>query len=339
VNSVGSAGLSLQNITVTGSGAGDFVKVEDGCTGISLAPGTSCSISLSFAPQTVGNRDASLIINDNAPGSPHQVMLSGSGLGQPEGQVDPAYLDFGQQPIDTSGRAQSVSLTNIGSAALTVKGMGILEHAEVSDFQIVQDGCSGQSLEPGARCDVQVVFAPVNLGRLSGVLSIADDASNSPQNVSLAGVGVTPDPLPVYVSLSAEPASITAGQCANLTWKIASFQEVQQAYLSGGQFDNSPISSPSGTYDACPKITTTYVLHAMPFKDKEQAASVTLEVMPVPAESATPEPTAFPTYVPTVAPAPVPIVAPTYVPTAAPTPAPTAAPTSVPSPMAGPFIN
>ena len=204
------------------------------------------------------------MINDNAPGSPHQVMLSGSGLGQPEGQVDPAYLDFGQQPIDTSGRAQSVSLTNIGSAALTVKGMGILEHAKVPDFQIVQDGCSGQSLEPGARCDVQVVFAPVNLGRLSGVLSIADDASNSPQNVSLAGVGVTPDPLPVYVSLSAEPASITAGQCANLTWKIASFQEVQQAYLSGGQFDNSPISSPSGTYDACPKITTTYVLRAMP---------------------------------------------------------------------------
>ena len=181
VNSAGSAALDLQAITVTGSGAGDFVKVEDVCTGIDLVPGANCSISLSFAPQAAGERSASLLITDNAPGSPHQVLLNGIGLGQPEGKVYPDLgLDFGQQVINTSGGPQSVNLTNGGSAVLTVKDVAVTEPTKVRNFQIVKDGCSGQSLEPGTGCEVQVVFAPMDNGTWSGSLIIADNAVEQP---------------------------------------------------------------------------------------------------------------------------------------------------------------
>ena len=59
----------------------DFTVVSDGCSGLTLAPGTSCDMSITFNPTASGTRTAALTVTDNAPGSPQTAPLTGTGSG------------------------------------------------------------------------------------------------------------------------------------------------------------------------------------------------------------------------------------------------------------------
>jgi hypothetical protein len=56
-------------------------------------------------------------------------------------------------------------------------------------------------LGAGKQCTISVTFTPTALGKVTGTLSITDNAPNSPQKVSLVGTGV--------VQASLTPASAT----------------------------------------------------------------------------------------------------------------------------------
>jgi Abnormal spindle-like microcephaly-assoc'd, ASPM-SPD-2-Hydin/Putative Ig domain len=59
----------------------DFTVVSDGCSGLTLAAGTSCTMSITFSPTLTGTRTAALTVTDNAPGSPQTAPLTGTGTG------------------------------------------------------------------------------------------------------------------------------------------------------------------------------------------------------------------------------------------------------------------
>ena len=56
-----------QSITVTNTrNASLFVtQVDDGCSGLTLAAGTSCSVSITFSPTATGTRSATFILTDS----------------------------------------------------------------------------------------------------------------------------------------------------------------------------------------------------------------------------------------------------------------------------------
>jgi hypothetical protein len=58
-------------------------------------------------------------------------------------------------------------------------------------FAVASNTC-GTSLAAGASCTVGVTFTAAALGSVTGTLTFADDAPNSPQTVSLSGTGVAP---------------------------------------------------------------------------------------------------------------------------------------------------
>jgi hypothetical protein len=110
-----------QLITVTDTGTGslfinsaavpgtlDFTVVGDGCSGLTLAPGTSCSMSIAFNPQNVGTRTASFVLTDNAPNSPQSVPLTGTGT-TPPGTPAPALA------IDTQFFACANGVCDVGA--------------------------------------------------------------------------------------------------------------------------------------------------------------------------------------------------------------------------------
>jgi hypothetical protein len=73
----GSSTLTINSITVGGTNPADFVEINN-CTS-SLAPGKKCSVQVTFTPSILGPESASLLIKDNAVGSPHNIFLVGSG--------------------------------------------------------------------------------------------------------------------------------------------------------------------------------------------------------------------------------------------------------------------
>ena len=107
----------------------------------------------------------------------------------------PTSLTFSSQVVATTSAAQSVTLTNNGSAAATVSISASGDFAQT-------DNCGG-SLNAGASCNVNVTFSPTNVGTISGAITITDNAANSPQVVNLSGTGATP--------LTLAPASIAFG--------------------------------------------------------------------------------------------------------------------------------
>ena len=91
VTSSGTAGLFISSAAVPNTL--DFTVVGDGCSGLTLAPGTSCSMSITFNPTNVGTRTASLVVSDNAANSPQSASLTGTGTTAPGTTAPPLAID------------------------------------------------------------------------------------------------------------------------------------------------------------------------------------------------------------------------------------------------------
>src|SRR5262249_55664872 len=101
----------------------------------------------------------------------------------PSAPLSVTSLAFGNVVQGVSSTAQSVTLSNTGTTALTLSSI-----AASGDF--AETNTCGASLASGADCQISVVFTPSTLGTITGSLTITDDAPNSPQAIALSGTGV-----------------------------------------------------------------------------------------------------------------------------------------------------
>src|ERR671930_1336293 len=79
VTNTGNASLFINSAAVPNTL--DFTEVNDGCSGLTLAAGTSCSVSITFSPTGTGTRSAAFTLTDNAANSPQKVPITGTGTG------------------------------------------------------------------------------------------------------------------------------------------------------------------------------------------------------------------------------------------------------------------
>jgi len=178
LTNTGNTAMNVSAVQTTG----DFAQANN-CPG-TLAPSSSCTISVTFTPTASGARTGTLTIGDNALGSPQSVNLSGTGsiAAAPVAAVSSASVSFGSQSLTTSSASQAVTLKNTGNAALAVNTIQI-----AGDFAQVNN-CPA-SLAANASCTIIVTFTPTASGTRSGTLTISDNAQGSPQVVNLAGTG------------------------------------------------------------------------------------------------------------------------------------------------------
>jgi len=98
--------------------------------------------------------------------------------------LTPAVLSFGNEGVDVVSAAKTVTMTNTGTAVLNFSSI-----SSTVDFGIDSATC-GATLAPKAKCTVKITFEPAALGAVTGSLTFADNAGNSPQTLSLTGTGV-----------------------------------------------------------------------------------------------------------------------------------------------------
>jgi hypothetical protein len=79
LTNAGTGTLSIGSITIGNGNSSDFSEINT--CGSTVAPNSTCSITVTFTPTETGVRSASMLINDNAPGSPQTITLSGTGSG------------------------------------------------------------------------------------------------------------------------------------------------------------------------------------------------------------------------------------------------------------------
>jgi hypothetical protein len=185
LTNTGNAALAISGIAVSG----DFNQ-SNSCGGGLLA-GSSRNIYVPFAPTAAGNRTGALTITDNAPGSPHIVPLTGTGVstagGSPAVSVSTVSLYLGNPVVGATVGPQTVTLTNTGDGALQILGCSITG-ANSADFSFT--GCAAGTYSPGAALPIAVTFTPTAVGARAASLSVNDNAPGSPHTVTLNGFGM-----------------------------------------------------------------------------------------------------------------------------------------------------
>jgi len=183
LTNAGDLALSITSITLSGAHASSFVFANS--CGASLAAGANCTIHGHFAPTTGGPLTAVITITDNAGGSPQSITVSGTGVG-PAASLSATSLAYGTVKVGTASGSQTVTLTNNGSATLTITSIA-LTGADAGSF-VFANSC-GTSLAAGANCTIHGHFAPTATGALTAAITITDNAGGSPQSIALSGTG------------------------------------------------------------------------------------------------------------------------------------------------------
>jgi hypothetical protein len=187
----GPAPITISNITVT---ADSGFNESDDC-GTSLAAGKVCTISVTFSPNQPTTFSGQVLISSDATTTNNgRVSLSGTGTpgAAPTVSLAPSSLTF-SSPANTPSAAQTVTLKNTGTSSLT--GIAVsLTGPNPTEF--VKTTTCGTSLNAGASCTISVTFTPASATTYTASISVADDATGSPQTVALSGTG-TPAPAPV----------------------------------------------------------------------------------------------------------------------------------------------
>src|SRR4051794_24182430 len=192
LTNTGSATLEISSIGFAGTAAAAFSETTTCDPTGRVAAGTSCTVDIVFAPSSSGGKTAALVLTDNAADTPQSVALTAVASAAPVPSVGltPTTLSFASQAVGTPSAPQVVTVTNTGGAPLTMNSLN-LTGVQAGDFADTSDcPIAPATIAAGASCAVTVTFSPSATGTRTATLTIADNASGSPQGVALTGAGV-----------------------------------------------------------------------------------------------------------------------------------------------------
>jgi hypothetical protein len=143
-------------------------------------------------------------LTSNAPNSPLAIALSGTGLTATKLLgLSTSSLNFGNVNVG-SNSSLTATLTNNGNTNVTLSGVN------VTGGGFSASGISsGEVLAPNQSVTVTVTFAPGTAGAMSGNVSIASDATNSPSTINVSGTGVSVTPHTVALTWTASTSTVS----------------------------------------------------------------------------------------------------------------------------------
>lgn len=245
--------------------SGEFAMASTTTCGTTLAAGASCIVYVTFNPATYDSNPATMAANNaksgaltitsDAPGSPHSVTLKGTakpaGTGSgttttPGVSLSPATLTFATQAVGSVSAAQSVTLTNTGTATLNISSV-------ITDGDFLYSSGCGVTLAPGAKCVLSVTFAPTGAGDRDGTLFLYSDATGSPHSVTLKGAstsgaavgGTAITVFPTELTFPIQAVGVTSGMQTVTLTNTGTANLVITTIFADGDFTFTPISTTS----------------------------------------------------------------------------------------------
>ena len=209
------------------------------CTS-TLAPGTTCTIKVTFTPTASGSQTGSLTITSNSQTSPQTVALSGSGaVASSALTLSSNQLTFAGQSFGTISPPQSVTVTNTGAAGLTVASIVIGGAA-------AQTNNCPTNLAPSATCTMNVMLAAPLLGPCTGTITITTNDPAGPQSIALTGT---------CTALPSAESALSTSSLAFTPQTIGTVSASQSVTLSNIGTQSLSISSIAASGDVSEKTT------------------------------------------------------------------------------------
>lgn len=186
-------------------------------------------------------------------------LLTALNPAQPAITLNPTNLAYNDQAVATASDPQTITVTNSGSAPLTVSSV-----IATGDFTET-DTCTAGPIAVGLTCTVQVRFLPSATGRRFGLLTVYGNVSGGQASTTLSGTGTAPAAVVLNpISLVFGPTSINAtspAQNITISNKGGIATTLQAPTVSGGGFR---ISANSCTSTLNPDTGCTVSIIFMP---------------------------------------------------------------------------
>ena len=178
--------------------------------------------------------------------------------------ASPAALTFASQVYGSASSAQTVTLTNTGTASLVVTSM-------VASGDFSETGsCQNAVVNPGATCEISVTFTPTAIGSRTGALTIYTNVTGGQMQVALSGTGASSG------VLSLTPSTISFGG-----WEVGTTSTALQVTATNS---GSPAIDITSAITGAFSIVTNACGASVP---AETSCNLTLNFTPVQAGAAT----------------------------------------------------
>jgi hypothetical protein len=211
VLSVGTQTLQTSNIQITGAQAAAFTSND--ADWYTLGAGISVTFSVTFTPTAAGAANAQIEVTSNDPAGKTILPLTGSGTGTattaPALAVSPASVSFGSVAVGATSAASTVTLSNTGTAALSVTAL-TLGGTNAAEFTRSTPALPLQ-IAAGASSSLSLTFKPTASGARTASLTIASNNPAGNVSVALTGSGTATTSQPL---LQVAPASVSFGSVA-----------------------------------------------------------------------------------------------------------------------------
>ena len=216
-----SSGASALTITNIQSSSTEFIRTGN-CGAGPLPVNATCAIIVAFTPASIGSKNASITITDdagNVPGSTQIIDLSGMAVAValPAPSLTATSLTFSDQSLNTASPAQIVTITNTNPSDAIVLSEISKTGVDAGDYTIdaaAMNACSITApVLPSASCDLSVTFTPAATGARVATLAVTTNATGSPHAIALTGTG-TGMATPLGSSTGAVSTNAGGGGCA-----------------------------------------------------------------------------------------------------------------------------
>jgi hypothetical protein len=177
LTNVGADTLYLNNVVPSTN----FAISSNAC-GATLAPKGKCQIGVTFTASQLGEVTGTVTFSDSAVYAQQVVGLSGNGITPVV--LSPPSGNLGKHAVGVTSNAKTFTLKN-DQAGLALTGISI---STTGPFAISSTTCTS-SLGVNGSCTIDVTFTPTQTGGATGVLSVTDSSTNSPQVSALTGTG------------------------------------------------------------------------------------------------------------------------------------------------------
>lgn len=143
---------------------------------LSLDPGQTDSMSISFVPTGRGLYQCEITLFSNDPDGDAVYLVDGTGIGS-QLEVTPAPLAFGDIHVGDSSETLYFGLTNTGELDLFVTGV-LIPAINAEDYLL--SGFTGGGIPAGQTVQVGVTFQPQSAGSQDATIQITSDGDINP---------------------------------------------------------------------------------------------------------------------------------------------------------------
>jgi hypothetical protein len=118
------------------------------------------------------------------------VDLGGTGLAGSTIVLSPSSLDFGQVAVGSNSAVLAAQAANSGATAVSISSVSVS-----GPFVLATNSCGTSSLAAQTTCQMQIKFAPTQVGSATGLLTLVDALGTQTVLLTGAGLSVSTDSL------------------------------------------------------------------------------------------------------------------------------------------------